>query len=97
MSGWAHVTVTLTPHAAELLELARTRGLGDSPEEIIERALEAATASSVRPFEELTPEEKERGNEAVDAMLAFAEKHRLTLGRDPDLSLRELLHEGHRY
>jgi len=87
------MTVTLTPRAEELLEAARASGLGGSPEEIIERALEAVT----HPLRELSAEERARRRQAVAAMQEFAETHQLTLGRAPGVRIRELLHEGHKY
>lgn len=82
--------VTLTSHGEELLEAALARGLGRSPEEVIERALETIAQEPV-----LSEEEKERRRQAVDAMRAFGEKHHLTLG--PGERIRDLLHEGHKY
>jgi hypothetical protein len=43
----------------------------------------------------LSEEEKERRRRAVDAMRAFGEKHRLTLG--PGERIKDLLHEGHKF
>ena len=83
--------VTLTPHGEELLEAALARGLGRSPEEIVERALE--TIAREEPV--LSEEEKERRRQAVDAMRAFGEKHHLTLG--PGERIKDLIHEGRRY
>src|SRR5689334_476229 len=48
--------VTLTPHGEELVEAALARGLGRSPEEVVERALE--TIAREDPV--LSEEEKER-------------------------------------
>ena len=83
--------VTLTPHGEELVEAALARGLGRSPEEVIERALE--TIAREEPV--LSEEEKVRRRQAVDAMRAFSEKHHLTLG--PGVRIKDLLHEGHKY
>ena len=83
--------VTLTPHGEELVEAALARGLGRSPEEVVERALE--TIAHEEPV--LSEGEKERRRQAVDAMRAFSEKHRLTLG--PGVKIKDLLHEGHKY
>ena len=52
--------VTLTPHAEELMEAALARGVGSSPEEIVERALETI-AEQAAP----TAERKRTPAEAV--------------------------------
>src|SRR5439155_13819326 len=39
------MTVHLSPHGQQLLEAALARGVGRSPEEVVERALEAASGS----------------------------------------------------
>jgi hypothetical protein len=83
--------VTLTPHGEELVEAALARGLGNSPEEVIERALETVTGNEPA----LSEEEKERRRQAVDAMRAFGEQHHLTLG--PGERIKDLLHEGHKF
>jgi hypothetical protein len=70
------MTVKLTPRAQELLEAALARGVGRSPEEVIERALEAATTSAAP----LSENERERRRQAVARMLAFREEFHLTLG-----------------
>jgi hypothetical protein len=90
--GYFPVTVTLTPHSEALLEAARSRGIGQSDEEIIERALEAVTHAEMKT----SAEEKARRDKAVDDMLVFAGKHQLTLGAGGQ-RLRDLIHEGHRY
>jgi hypothetical protein len=83
--------VTLTPHGEELVEAALARGLGRSPEEVVERALE--TIAQEEPV--LGSEEKERRRQAVDGMRAFGEKHHFTLG--PGERIKDLLHEGHKF
>ena len=83
--------VTLTPHGEELLEAALARGVGRSPEEVVERALE--TIAREEPV--LSDEEKECRRQAVDAMRAFGEQHHLTLG--PGERIKNLLHQGHKY
>lgn len=84
--------VTLTPHAEELLREQLARRSGQTPEQILERALEKLTLAEP----ELTEEELERRRQAVDRMREFRRKHHLTLDRG-DQGLREFLHEGHRY
>jgi len=83
--------VNLTPHGQQLLESALARGAGRSPEEVIERALEAATGDVTT----LSEEERNRRRQAVARMLAFQEEYHLTLG--PGQRLQELIHEGHKY
>jgi hypothetical protein len=85
------MTVNLTPHGQELLEAALARGIGRSPEEVVERALEAAIGAANTPSEE----ECERRRQAVAAMLAFREEYHLTLG--PGERIHDLVHEGHKY
>src|SRR5882672_9112993 len=83
--------VTLTPHGEALLQAALARGLGRSPEEIVERALETV----IRNEPALSEEEIERRRQAVDAMRAFGKKHHLGLG--PGERIQDLIHEGHKY
>lgn len=67
------------------------RGLGRSPGDVIERALEAVASSATT----LSGEEQERRRQAVASMLAFREEYHLTLG--PCERLQDLVHEGHEY
>jgi hypothetical protein len=85
------MTVHLSPHGQELLEAALARGMGRSPEEVVERALEAATGTAAT----LSEEERERRSRAVASMLAFREEYHLTL--DPGERIQDLIHEGHKY
>ena len=85
------MTVQLTPHGQQLLEAALARGVGRSPEEVVERALEAATGSG----NALSADERERRRRAVAGMLAFREEYHLTLG--PGERIQDLIHEGHKY
>jgi hypothetical protein len=84
------MTATLTAHGEQLLETARARGLGRSPEEIVERALEAV----VKPDPPVVEEEKDR-RQAVAAMLEFSKKHHLTLA--PGVRIKDLIQEGRKY
>ena len=68
------MTVNLTPHGQELVEAALARGEGCSPEEVVERALEATTSAA----NGLSAEQRERRRQAVAPMLAFREEYRLT-------------------
>jgi len=85
------MTVQLTSHGQQLLEAALARGVGRSPEEVIERALEATGSVAAMPSEE----ERERRRQAVANMLAFREEYHLTLG--PGERIQDLIHEGHKY
>jgi len=85
------MTVQLTSHGQQLLEAALARGVGRSPEEVIERALEAAGSVAATPSEE----EREQRRQAVANMLAFREEYHLTLG--PGERIQDLIHEGHKY
>jgi len=84
------MTVNLTPHGQELLEAALARGLGRSPEEVVERALEAAAGGGTT-----SDEERERRRQAVAGMLAFREEYHLTLGAGE--RIQDLIHQGHKY
>jgi hypothetical protein len=84
-------TVHLSPHGQQLLEAALARGVGRSPEEVIERALETATGTGAT----LSEEERERRRQAVASMLAFREEYHLSLG--PGERIQDLIHEGHKY
>jgi hypothetical protein len=85
------MTLHLSPHGQQLLEAALARGVGRSPEEVVERALEAATDGAVA----LSDEERERRRQAVASMLAFRDEYHLTLG--PGERIQDLIHEGHKY
>jgi len=85
------MTVHLSTYGQELLEAALARGVGRSPEEVVERALEAASGMESA----LSNEELERRRQAVASMLAFREEYHLTLG--PGERIRDLIHEGHKY
>jgi hypothetical protein len=85
------MTVHLTPHGQELLEAALARGLGRSPEEVVERALEAASAVE----NTLSHEELERRRQAVANMVAFREEYHLSLG--PGERIQDLIHQCHKY
>jgi hypothetical protein len=85
------MTVNLTPRGQELVEAALARGVGRSPEEVVERALEATTGAA----NTLSAEERERRRQAVAATLAFREEYHLTLG--PGERIQDLIHEGHKH
>lgn len=77
--------VTLTPHGEELLKDQLARGLGRSPEEVVERALEKLA-------EQPSAGRKKTPAEAV-AHIRESRKG-VTLG---GLKIKDLIHEGHRY
>jgi hypothetical protein len=83
--------VHLSPHGQQLLEAALARGVGRSPEEVVERALETATGAATT----LSEEERERRRQAVAGMVAFREEYHLTLG--PGERIQDLIHEGHQH
>jgi hypothetical protein len=85
------MTVHLSPHGQELLEAALARGVGRSPEEVVEWALEAASGVA----DALSDEERERRRQAVASMLAFREEYHLALG--PGERIQDLIHEGRKY
>lgn len=83
--------VHLSPHGQELLEAALARGVGRSPEEVVEWALEAASGIESLP----SSAELERRRKAVASMLAFREEYHLTLR--PGERIQDLTHEDHKY
>jgi hypothetical protein len=85
------MTVHLSTHGQELLEAALASGVGRSPEEVVERALEAAISMQ----RTLSNEELELRRQAVASMLAFREEYHLMLG--PGERIQDLIHEGHKY
>jgi hypothetical protein len=85
------MTINLSPHGQELLQAALALGVGTSPEEVVERALEATTVAATP----LSGEDREKRRQAVADMLAFREEFHLTLG--PGERLHDLIHEGHKY
>ncbi len=85
------MTVHLSPHGQELLETALARGVGRSPEEVVERALEAANGMAAT----LSDDELARRRQAVAGMVAFPEEYHLTLG--PGERIQDLIHEGRKY
>ena len=85
------MTVDLSPRGQKLLEAALARSVGRSPEEVVERALEAASGVAST----LSNEELERRRQAVASMVAFREEYHLTLG--PGERIQDLIHEGHKY
>jgi Arc/MetJ-type ribon-helix-helix transcriptional regulator len=83
-------TIRLTPHSEELLQAQLTRGLYQSPEEVIERALETLAQKESVPFH-LGPSAKSPA-EAVADILELRKGVRLG-----GLKIKDLIHEGHKY
>lgn len=83
-------TIRLTRHSEELLKEQLERGLFDSPEEVIERALEAfAKAESSQAHCTSFPKSS---SEAVADILEIQKRNRLD-----GLKIKDLIHQGHRY
>jgi hypothetical protein len=83
-------TIRLTPHSEELLQEQLTRGPYQSPEEVIERALETLAQKEPVPFH-LGPSTKSPA-EAVADILELRKGVRLG-----GLKIKDLIHEGHKY
>jgi Arc/MetJ-type ribon-helix-helix transcriptional regulator len=83
-------TIRLTPHSEELLQEQLTRGPYQSPEEVIERALETLAQKGSAPFR-LAPSTKSPA-EAVADILELRKGVRLG-----GLKIKDLIHEGHKY
>jgi hypothetical protein len=77
------MTVTLTPHAQELLQQLAHDG---SPEQIVERALERLAAEQPLPAKRMTPDE------AVERIRQL--RRGVTLG---GVSIKDLINEGRKY
>jgi Arc/MetJ-type ribon-helix-helix transcriptional regulator len=86
-NGRTVVNIRLNPHSEQLLKEQLAHGGFHSPEEVIERALEAfAQRKSVAAGE--------GQREAVRDMLDFVKQNRVRL--ETGLSVKDLIHEGHR-
>jgi hypothetical protein len=86
--------VILTAHAEQLLQEQLARRAGQAtPEQIIEHALEQLALAE--PEVIIGPEQDAR-LQAIADMQAFAAKHQLRLERG-SRSLRDFVHEGHKY
>ena len=85
------MNVKLTPHAAELLEAVRAQR-----QEPIERILEHALEVFAREehIESRVEASGETQRLAVSDMLSFVKRNRVHL--EPGVSVRDLIHEGHR-
>jgi len=85
------MNVKLTPHAAELLEAVRAQRQ-EEPELILEQALEAFAQE--RHVDAERPVSGDDQQQAVREMIEFVKQNRVHLG--PGISVRDLIHEGHR-
>ena len=82
------MTLHLPPHGQELLEAALARGVGRSPEDVVERALEAASGME----RTLSSDELERRRQAVAHMIALREEYHLTWLAQQILPLERTYH-----
>jgi hypothetical protein len=85
------MNVKLTERAAALLEAVRARR-PEPVENILEHALEALVREEHVEPEEMNPSEAQR--RGVSDMLEFVKTNRVQLGAG--LSVKDLIHEGHR-
>jgi Arc/MetJ-type ribon-helix-helix transcriptional regulator len=81
--------IHLDSRGEHLIERHLRSGRYNSPEQVVVRALEFLNES------EQTLAGNDERRRAVQDMLAFAGEHRFTLGEN--LSIRDLIHEGHKY
>ena len=83
-------TIRPTPHSEELLQKQLARGPYCSPEEVIERALEALAQKESVPLK--------LGSAIKSAADAVADILELRKGvRLGGLKVKDLIHEGHKY
>jgi putative addiction module CopG family antidote len=81
--------IHLDSRCERLIEEQLRSGRYHSAEQVVVTALKALNQN-----EQAVPNSEER-QRAVQDMLAFADKHHLTLGED--LRIRDLIHEGQKY
>ena len=81
--------VHLDLHSQRLIEQELSAGRARSPEEVVARALEALADRDTPHWDE------DSRRQSVQNMLEFADKHGFTVGEG--LSIRDLIHEGHKY
>jgi hypothetical protein len=81
-------TITLTTHGEELLKEELARRPQESPEQVVERALEALQAKEA--------ENSQRSVQECEEAASMIRKLRkgITLG---GLKIKDLIHEGHKY
>jgi Arc/MetJ-type ribon-helix-helix transcriptional regulator len=80
--------IHLDSRGEHLIEQQLRSGRYHSAEQVVVSALEALAGNG-------SPRTDDERRKAVQDMLAFAEKHRLTLGEG--VRIRDLIHEGHKY
>jgi Arc/MetJ-type ribon-helix-helix transcriptional regulator len=80
--------IHLDSRGEHLIEQQLRSGRYRSAEQVVVSALEALAGNGY-------PRTDDERRKAVQDMLAFAEKHRLTLGEG--VRIRDLIHEGHKY
>lgn len=80
--------IHLDSRGKHLIEQQLRSGRYHSAEQVVVSALETLT-------EDAYPRTDDERRKAVQDMLAFADKHRLTLGEG--IRIRDLIHEGHKY
>ncbi|MCC6362584.1 MAG: type II toxin-antitoxin system ParD family antitoxin [Bryobacterales bacterium] len=80
--------IHLDSRGEHLIEQQLRSGRYRSAEQVVASALEALAEKEYAR----TDDERRK---AVQDMLAFAAKHRLTLGED--IRIQDLIHEGHKY
>jgi Arc/MetJ-type ribon-helix-helix transcriptional regulator len=80
--------IHLDSRGEHLIEQQLRSGRYHSAEQVVVSALEALAENGY-------PRTDDERRKAVQDMLAFAEKHRLTLGEG--IRIRDLIHEGHKY
>lgn len=83
------MTVTLTPRAEELVREQLASGTANSPEEVIERALESSQVNRREGDAHETS-----AADAIDQWLAYRKQHPPVLR---GLKIEDLIHEGHKY
>lgn len=82
-------TIRLTPHGEAILQKQLANGTYRSPEEVVERALETLAENCGQSLS--APSSKT----AAEAIADILENRKgVTLG---GISIRELIHEGHKY
>ena len=84
------MNVKLTPEQERIVKAELNAGRFHSVEQVIGKALQALREKQNASASEASGEAQKR---AVDDMLAFIEKHRARLD---GISVKELIHEGHR-
>jgi Arc/MetJ-type ribon-helix-helix transcriptional regulator len=80
--------IHLDSRSEQLIEQQLRTGRYHSREHVVASALEALEENE-------HPRTDDERRKAVQDMLAFAEKHRLTLGEG--IRIRDLIHEAHKY